>query len=355
MAENKDTDIIDFRKLIRKVWEKKKLFFFKVWPITFVLSCVYILSIPRYYTSQARVAPEMGGTMDMGGLGSLASSFGIDLNSMQTSDAINPFLYPDLMEDNGFVAQLFSIKVTSEDGEISTDYYTYLRKYQKSPWWSVVKKWVSNLLPHSENKKGGGGSKEFDPYYLSEKDNSVLEAIRGNITILLNEKTGVVTIGTKAQDPLICRTLADSVMHRLQDFITEYRTNKARIDYDYYRALASEAKEDYDKVRRRYAMMADANTRLSLRSAEMKLEDIESDMQLKYNAYTTMNAQLEAAKAKVQERTPAFTKLKGASVPIRPAGPKRMFFVAFMLVLSTIVTIVVILHKDLTKIITVRL
>ena len=100
MSETKDTDFIDFRKLIHKVWGKRKLFFFKIWPITFVLSCLYILSIPRYYTSQARVAPEMGGAMDVGGLSSLASSFGIDLNNMQTSDAINPFLYPDLMEED---------------------------------------------------------------------------------------------------------------------------------------------------------------------------------------------------------------------------------------------------------------
>ena len=44
-------------------------------------------------------------------------------------------------------------------------------------------------------------------------------------------------------------------------------------------------------------------------------------------------AQLQAAQSKVQERTPAFTLLKGAAVPVKPAGPKRMIFVAFMLFL----------------------
>ena len=36
-------------------------------------------------------------------LGSIASSFGFDLGEMQSSDAINPLLYPDLMDDNAFV------------------------------------------------------------------------------------------------------------------------------------------------------------------------------------------------------------------------------------------------------------
>ena len=58
-------------------------------------------------------------------------------------------------------------------------------------------------------------------------------------------------------------------------------------------------------------------------------------MQMKFTAYNTLNTQLQAAKAKVQERTPAFTAIKGATVPTRPAGPKRMIFVATMLLLAS--------------------
>ena len=57
-------------------------------------------------------------------------------------------------------------------------------------------------------------------------------------------------------------------------------------------------------------------------------------MQLKYNTYTTLMTQYQAAKAKVQERTPAFTLVQGAAVPIKPAGPKRMIFVIGMCVLA---------------------
>ena len=117
-------------------------------------------------------------------------------------------------------------------------------------------------------------------------------------------------------------------------FITEYRTNKARTDYEYYKKLAADAKQDYEKTRRYYASMADASTNAKLRSVELKLEDIENDMQLKLNAYTTISNQLQAAKAKVQEKTPAFTVLKGAAVPVKPAGPKRMIFVAAMLIIT---------------------
>ena len=45
---------------------------------------------------------------------------------------------------------------------------------------------------------------------LSKKQDDVASAIRKNITINIDKKT-VITISTEAQDPLICKTIADSV------------------------------------------------------------------------------------------------------------------------------------------------
>ena len=50
-----------------------------------------------------------------------------------------------------------------------------------------------------------------------------------------------------------------------------------------------------------------------------------------------MVAQYQAAKAKVQERTPAFTVIKGAAVPIKATGPKRMLFVLGICFITIIV------------------
>jgi hypothetical protein len=352
MEENKNMSnspnyVIDLGVLTKKVWSKKRLFLYKVWPITFVLSCIYIIGLPRYYKSDAKLAPEMDGTMANGALGSIASSFGFDLGNLQTSDAITPLLYPDLMEDNGFVTGLFNIKVKSQDGEINTTYYDYLKKHQKRSLWSYPINWIKSLMPKAEST--GGNISGFDPYNLSKNDNDLAEAIRSNIQFAIDKKTGVISINTKAQDALICKTLADSVSVHLQDFITAYRTNKARIDYNYYKNLAAKAKQEYEKIRRQYASMADASTNVKLRSVELKMEDIENDMQLKLTAYTTINTQLEAAKAKVQERTPAFTQLKGAAVPIKPAGPKRMLFVIGMLFIVTFFTICYIVKGDILR------
>ena len=153
----------------------------------------------------------------------------------------------------------------------------------------------------------------------------------------MDKKTDVVTITVQDQDCLVSAILADSVKQRLQDFIIEYRTSKARLDLNHYEGLAAEAKKEYDASIAKYSDYCDANQDIILQASISERDKLEADMQLKYNTYNALCTQVEATKAKMQERTPAFTTLKTASVPIKPAGPKRMIFVAGMLLFSTFV------------------
>ena len=295
MNENNNSKIIDLREIIKRLWDNKMVFI-KVLPIVFVLSCVYIVSIPRTYSTDAKLAPEMGNAINGGTLGSIASAFGFDFGDMQTTDAITPLLYPDLMEDNAFATKLFAIKVENNKGDIKSTYYEYLKKYQKYPWWKSSISWIRRLF----EKNQPVANKEFNPYALTKKDNDIVNKIRKNVKLSVDKKSGVITLNTQDQDPRICKTLADSIMGILQ----------------------------------------------ILESVRAKRNDLENDMQLKYNTYTTLNNQLQAAKAKVQERTPVFTMLKGATIPIRPSAPKRMLFVLEMLVLSFLLTALFVYYKE---------
>ena len=126
------------------------------------------------------------------------------------------------------------------------------------------------------------------------------------------------------QDPLISATMADSVRQRLQAFITDYRTQKARNDLAYMENLFAEAREQYVKARQQYASFSDTNQDLLLQSYKSKQDDLENDMQLKYNAYTQIYEQLQLSRAKVQERTPAFTVVQSASVPLKHINKSKL-------------------------------
>ncbi|MCF0196127.1 MAG: chain-length determining protein [Bacteroidaceae bacterium] len=349
--EEKQQEYIDLRRVVQRILENKKSFL-KVLPVVFVLACGYTLCLPRYYTTEAKLVPEMENSGMGGTLGDMASMIGLDFSSMQTGDAISPLLYPDLMEDNGFVAGLFDVRVQStfdEDMPIDTTYYAYMSKFQKKPFWQS---WISAvkrlILPKSKKftvKNGEGAA--YDPYCISEYDYNLMERIRDNVMIDIDKQTGVITISVKTQDPFICRQLADAVTRQLQEYITNYRTNKARTDMEQYEQMMEAAKVEYDKARALYTKRADANMNSILTRVSSDVEDLENEMQLKYNSYTMMVTQYQAAMTKVQARTPVFSALKSATVPVKHAGPKRMIMVIGILILAFIVQSTLLFTKDI--------
>ncbi|WP_308270824.1 chain-length determining protein [Prevotella sp.] len=318
----------------------KKLFVILI-PIVFICSCLYIVSVPRYYATETKLAPEIENAMSSSTLGSIASSFGFDMSQMNSNDAITPLLYPELLKDNSFVFKFLPISVTTQDGKIKTNYYEYLTKYNKvSP--------ISKLFSFTQ-KQEEPPTKHTNPYDLTVEQDKVFTAIRDDIKFAVDSKTGVITISVKSQDPLVCKILADSVRGILQQYITSYRTNKARADVEYYKSLVTKAKANYEKARQLYGSFSDSNADVILESVRSKQNDLENDMQLKFNTYSQLNQQLQAAIAKLQEKTPAFTTLKGASVPIKPAGPKRMIFVLSMVFVAFVVGTLWTLRKDIPK------
>ena len=80
MEVKKELKIIDVNDIIKKLWAGKMLYV-KSLPIAFVVSYIFILGFPRYYSTDIKLAPELGESSMNSTLGSLASSFGFDLET----------------------------------------------------------------------------------------------------------------------------------------------------------------------------------------------------------------------------------------------------------------------------------
>ncbi|BAR95643.1 putative polysialic acid transport protein [Prevotella intermedia] len=109
--------------------------------------------------------------------------------------------------------------------------------------------------------------------------------------------------------------------------------------------IAEKTMQDYEDSE--YGQISDADIDVVLESVKLKQNDLENDMQLKYNTYTTLMAQLKAADAKLQEHTPVFTTIQGAEVPVKPSGPKRMLFVLEMFISAFIILSVYVIRDIL--------
>ena len=59
-------------------------------------------------------------------------------------------------------------------------------------------------------------------------------------------------------------------------------------------------------------------------------------MQLRFNIYTQLSQRLQLAEAKVQERTPVFTVIQGASVPLLASSTPRSYIVLLFVFLGVL-------------------
>ena len=340
---------IDFKKIFNDI-VKHRMLYAKVLPIAFVLAAIYALAQPNYYNCTVKLSPEMSGSKSTSGLASLASSFGVNLGSGGAgTEALFPTLYPDLMNSVDFKTSLFHVPVTIEgdkekgEKDRTMSYYDYLSKEQKSPWWSQGIKAIMSMFKSQSSKLK---EDKVNKFRLTREQAGIVKAIDQKVVCDVDKKTMVITINVTDQDPVIAATMADTVKTRLQKFITDYRTSKARVDLEYNRKICAETKARYEKARQLYAEFMDHNREIILQTVRQKQTDLENEMQLQYNAYQQVAAQLLAAEAKVQEETPAFTTLQSATVPVMKAGPKRAQMCLIFVFLAFLGTSAWILYKE---------
>lgn len=335
MEGKKVSKEIDIIELITTVLKEKKTLAISLC-VSAILGVLVALCTPKEYTSEVILAPEMsaGGIGLSGNLADMAANFGIDIGGKSSMDAIYPELYPDIFSSTDFVMNLFDIPVRLKNDDHIRTYKTHITKEFRYPFWTYPKTWLIELMKDKDPGKSKGGAR--DKYKISKEESDICEMIRGLILCNIDKKTSVINIRVVDQDPLVATIVADTLQNRLQEYITEYRTNKVRTDYDYYYKITEDAKQDYEKALQRYGGMADATTNVALRSVETKLEDMENDMQLKFNTYSTLNTQLQTAKAKVQERTPAFKIIQRPIMPHKASSTPRSLIVIFFMLIGGI-------------------
>lgn len=339
MEEKEKNNIkeIDLEEIFFKLWASRRLYI-KVLGIVFVLTCILVLSVPRTYSTSVTLAPESDNSSSLSGsMSSIASMMGVRVGT--SDDAIYPELYPNILESSPFLLDMFDVHVESGERNISATYYDYMLKHQKHPWWyyiiSSVKKFTKKVFGKAPTENDDN---PLNPFFLTKEEKAIMEIIKKTISCSVDKKTEVITIVASDQDPYISACLADTVCRKLQEYIVRYRTNKSRNDYEYMDKLYQVAKQEYLEAQEKYARFTDSNQSLIRTKSKAQGDLLENEMNMAFNAYQQISEQLQLARAKVQESTPAFTVIQPAVVPLKPSAPRRMLIVLGTMIVAFAVT-----------------
>ena len=347
---------IDLIELARKLLDQKRVIL-KACAWAAIIGIVVGFSIPKEYTTEVTLAPETssGSKGLSGGLSALAGMAGINLGDMQSEDALSPAMYPDIVKSIPFSIELLNVRVKDIKGNLDVSLYEYMKEYQKRPWWSHVLGapfkaigWVMKTIKGEKEKEKS--NETIDPFRLTREQSGIIAALGKKIKVEEDKKTSVLKISVTMQDPLISATMTNTVMEKLQDYITQYRTNKARKDLEYTQKLYEESMEKYHETQQEYAAYMDRNQQVSMRSALTQQERLKNEMDLAYNVYNQTAQQLQVAKAKVQEKTPVYTVVDTATVPLSASKPSKPLILIGFVFLAAVGTCGWILFgKDLVK------
>ena len=333
---------IDLMDLLRKVIGIRKKVY-KAAGIGLVVGVIVAISIPKQYTVEVTLSPEMGNNKE-GGLSGLAASFlGSGVTMGDGTDALNASLSADIVSSTPFLLELSAMEIPVTKNEVMT-LNTYLDE-ETSPWWSYVIGFpgmviggVKSLFTEEDEiasfDKTSQGAIE-----LSKKESKKIAALKKMITASVDKKTSMTSVTATFQDPKVAAVVADSVVKKLQEYIIDYRTFKAKEDCIYLEKLFKERQQEYYAAQKKYADYLDSHDNLILQSVRAEQERLQNDMSLAYQVYSQVASQLQVARAKVQEEKPVFAIVEPAVVPLEPSGTSRKVYVLAFIFLSVCIVI----------------
>ena len=280
---------IDWTETLHKIIDIRKTIY-KAAGIGLVIGIIVAISIPKQYTVGITLSPEMGGSKGSGLSGLAASFLGSGVSTNEGTDALNASLSADIVSSTPFLLELSNMKVPVSGGEESS-LSSYLDE-ESSPWWGYVIGFpgivigaVKTLFIH-EDELTSLEKTHQGVIDLSKKESEKIESLKKKIIASVDKPTSMTTVSVTLQNPKVAAVVADSVVRKLQEYIIDYRTTKAKEDCLYLEKLFKERQQEYYEVQKKYADYMDSHDNIILQSVRAEQERLQNDMSLAYQVYS---------------------------------------------------------------------
>lgn len=328
-------DKLTIEEIVDRIFNIRKTLY-KAAGIGIAIGIIIGLSIPKQYTAIVTLSPEMGNSQGNNGLAGLAASFlGNGMATGNSTDALNASLSADIISSTPFLIDLSDVNViTTKRKNYTLDVYL---NEQSIPWWNYGMN-IPGIVISKLRSIFSNGSKDStindikqSTIELSPEKYRTLQLLKKSIIVSIDKKTSITSISVTLQDPKVAAISANYVANNLQEYISNYRTSKAKEDYIYLEKMYKEYQQEYYISQKKYADYIDSNDNVILQTVLTEQERLQNDMNLAYQVYSQITSQLQIAKAKIQEEKPVFAIVEPAVVPIHSSSiGLKTYILSFM-------------------------
>lgn len=322
---------IDVLAIVKRLWQKRK--FILIFTGCFMLLGLFLaVFTPKEYTSTCVFVPQTGSKSGTTGLSSIAAMAGINIGDMTgVSETITPNVYPDLLKNVDFQKELMYTKVKFRKWNDSITLYDYYTnpKYSTFSLIETLRKYTIGLPDlllsaiKGYEQKDTNYTSNYNLKYLTKKEYKCSKIITSNISMVLNEKKGYITLDVNMPEAGAAAQIGNVTLKLLQEYITSFKIARTQASLSFIEGRYQDAKEEYERKQTAYAEFQDANRVISSKVVATREDQLKNEYTLSYTIYSELAKQLEQANIKVKEDIPILTAVKPFDVPFKKAKPNR--------------------------------
>ncbi|MCF8346951.1 MAG: lipopolysaccharide biosynthesis protein [Bacteroidales bacterium] len=349
-----EEDEIDLIALARTLWDERRAVIKTVIIFTILGFFIAIFS-PKEYTATTTMVPQINSpSAKMGGLSSLASLAGFNLDMNIGGNELSPMLYPQIVSSISFQLEIMNTKYRFEELKEEVSLYDYYLNYFKPNVFSVIKKYTIGL-PGVILKAIRGAEEEIpvksesETLRITKDQDKIRKIIQEKLTLNINDKDGYITLNSHFHEAELSAQVAQKAQKLLQDYITQFKIEKATAQFHFIEERYNEKKREFETAQRRLASYRDANKNITSATARTEEERLENEYQLAFEVYSELAKQLEQARIQVKEDTPVFSVIEEVSVPVEKSKPKRSLILVIWIFLGGILGIGIVFTKTFSK------
>lgn len=334
-----DRELIDLMGILKDLWINRKTIFSIA--LFFLLVGVFVYAgSERIYYSEAKLMPESSS-----GVGQVSQLFQqyeniLGIQRSTDDDDIRVAMYPHIVESIPFQVELMQHEIYFSDIDQQLTIYNYFQDYYEK---SLTEKsadvlWnatiglpvtifnfvtsVSSSDEVSREPVDFGELDNFDtPKRLDNRVREVATRMTNLITVIREPQTGFISIGVSLNDPHAATEMVLLIRNLLQEYVVEYRTEKALDNLNFIQEQFQEAKQQFQAAQDTLATFQDRNVNIQRQSVLVTEQRLQSEFDIAFNLYNTLARRLQEAKIQVQEQTPVFRTHEPPTVPGKPSSP----------------------------------
>ena len=327
---NHSEDEIDLIALAKTLWEGRKSIIKVI--IIFTLFGLFVaLFSQKEYTAITTIVPQINSVSSkLGGLSSLASLAGFNLDMSGGGNELSPMLYPQIVNSTEFQLEIINAKYSFEELDKEVTLFDYYMNYYKPGLFSKIKKYTVGLPGVIIKAIKGDGESIFSPgqanskmIRISKDQYEIIKDVKEKLSLSVNDKDGYLTIESHFHEAGLSAQVAEMAKELLQKNVTQLKIEKARAQMEFVEERYEEKKTEFEVAQSNLATFRDANKNISSAVMQTQEERLQNDYQLAFEVYSELAKQLEQAKIKVKEDTPVFSVIEEVVVPVEKSKPKR--------------------------------